>query len=202
MAEKSHKSSSSEIEPVAIGVSALLVAAIAALVVWQGFHRPDIARLVLLGGAGIHAVLALLSIREIVAELNTHPSSTDLRNFGLIFLAGTAILGVVFWQVFDAGSLDRARYFFIAGGAVLLLSFIPPVGRLLHIAWMAFGLTIGLVTAPLIMFLLYILLIVPVGLFFKITGRDLMNRKLDSKSESYWEDYPQAEDPSRYVKQF
>ena len=29
-----------------------------------------------------------------------------------------------------------------------------------------------------------------------------MRRKLDSKSESYWEDYPQAEDPSRYVKQF
>jgi len=200
MAEKSK--SKSETEPVAIGIGVLFTAAIAALVVWQVLHLPDIARWVLLGGAGVHAVLALLSIKDVAAELNTHPSASDLRKFGLIFLAGTAILGVVFWQVFDAGSLDRARYFFIVGGSVLVLSFIPPVGRLLYIVWMGFGLTLGLVTSPVIMFALYAVLIVPVGLFFKLTGRDLMRRKLDAKSDSYWEDYPRAEDPTRYVKQF
>jgi hypothetical protein len=67
---------------------------------------------------------------------------------------------------------------------------------------MGFGLTLGLVTSPIIMFALFLFLITPVALFFRVTGRDLMRRKLDEKSDSYWEDYPHAEDPSRYVKQF
>jgi len=203
MAEMSStkKPTASGTEPVEIGVIVLLLSAVAALVLWQALHLPDIARYTILGGAAVHAVLALLSIREVASELNTKPSASDLRQFGLIFLAGTAILGVVFWQVFDH-NLDRAKFFFIAGGAVMVLSLIPPIGRLLYIVWMGLGLTMGLVTSPVIMFLMFLILIVPVGLIFKITGRDLMRRKLDEKAESYWEDYPKAEDPSRYVKQF
>jgi hypothetical protein len=188
-------------EPVEVGVVLFLLSAVAALVVWQALGRPDIAKYTILGGLAVHAVLALLSIGEVISELNTRPSASDLRQFGLIFLGGTAALGVVFWQVFDK-DMHRAQYFFIAGAAVLILSFIPPIGRLLYIVWMALGLTMGLVTSPLIMFLLFVVLIVPVGLIFKLTGRDLMRRKLDEKADSYWEEYPKADDPSRYVKQF
>lgn len=188
-------------EPVEIGVVLFLLSAVAALVIWQGLHLPQIAKYTILGGLGVHAVLALLGIGEVVSELNTRPSASDLRQFGLIFLAGTAVIGLVFWQVYDH-HLDRAKYFFIAGGAVMLLSLVPPIGRYLYIVWMAFGLTLGLVTSPIIMFLLFVLLIVPVGLIFKVTGRDLMRRTLDDKAESYWEDYPKTDDPSRYVKQF
>lgn len=199
--ESSKKPAASGAEPVEIGVVVLLLSALAALVIWQALHLPDIAKYTVLGGAAVHAVLALSSIREVASELNTRPSAADLRQFGLIFLGGTAVLGLVFWQVFDK-DLHRAQYFFIAGGAVMVLSLVPPVGRLLYIAWMAFGLTLGLITSPAIMFLLFLLLIVPVGLIFKITGRDLMRRKLDEKADSYWEEYPRADDPSRYVKQF
>lgn len=203
MAEMSStkKPTASGTEPVEIGVIILLLAAIAALVIWQALHRPDLAKYTLIGGAAVHALLALSSIREVASELNTRPTASDLRQFGLIFLGGTAALGLVFWQVFDK-DLHRAQFFFIAGGAVMILSLIPPIGRLLYIVWMAFGLTLGLITSPAIMFLLFLLLIVPVGIIFKITGRDLMRRKLDDKAESYWEDYPKADDPSRYVKQF
>lgn len=137
---------------------------------------------------------------SIYSELNTKPDFTDRWKFGVIFLVGMTALGAIqrFWLHHDT----LATGLFIAAGAVFVLSFVPPIGRLLYIAWMAFGITIGLVTSPIIMFVLYLLLIVPVGLFFKITGRDLMRRKLDAKSDSYWEDYPQAEDPTRYVKQF
>jgi Saxitoxin biosynthesis operon protein SxtJ len=203
MAEMSStkKPSSSGTEPVEIGVIVLLLSAVAALVIWQALKLPDIAKYTILGGAAVHAVLALTSIADVARELNTRPSPSDLRQFGLIFLGGTAILGLVFWQVFDK-DLHRAQYFFGAGVAVMVLSLIPPIGRLLYIAWMALGLTMGLVTSPAIMFVLFLVLIVPVGIVFKITGRDLMRRKLDDKAESYWEDYPKADDPSRYVKQF
>ncbi|MEZ4299843.1 MAG: SxtJ family membrane protein [Polyangiaceae bacterium] len=194
-------SASGGTEPVEIGVVVFLLGAIAALVVWQALHMPQIAKYVILGAAGVHALLALTALGEVLKELNTKPSASDLRQFGLIFLGGTAALGVVFWQVFDH-NLDRAKFFFIAGAAVMVLSLIPPIGRYLYIVWMFFGLTMGLVTSPVIMFLLFLLLIVPVGIIFKLTGRDLMRRKLDDKADSYWEEYPKAEDPSRYVKQF
>ena len=197
------KPNSSSTEPVEISVALFFVAAVAALVIWQGLKMPEIAKWVILGGLALHALIAVgSSFGEAIAELNTKPAFSDLRNFGLIFLGGTAILGVVFWQVLDGGSLHRAQYFFIVGGAVMVLSLIPPIGRLLYIVWMGFGLTLGLVTSPIIMYALFIVLITPVALFFKITGRDTMRRKLDEKWDSYWEEYPRTDDPSRYVKQF
>ncbi len=197
------KPNSSNTEPVEMGVMIFFFAAAAALVLWLGLKMPDIAKWVILGGLGLHALIAVgSSFGEAIAELNTKPSFTDLRNFGLIFLGGTGILGLVFWQVIDHDLKRRAMYFFIAGGAVMVLALIPPIGRILYVLWMGFGLTLGLVTSPIIMFALFLFLITPVALFFRVTGRDLMRRKLDEKSDSYWEDYPHAEDPSRYVKQF
>lgn len=196
------KPNSSNTEPVEIGVIVFFVAAAAALVLWLGLKMPDIAKYVILGGLGVHALIAVgSSFGEAIAELNTKPKFKDLRDFGLIFLVGTGILGVVFWQVLDH-DLHRAMYFFIVGGAVMVLALVPGIGRLLYLVWMGFGLTMGLVTSPIIMFALFLFLITPVALFFKVSGRDLMRRKLDEKSDSYWEDYPKAEDPSSYVKQF
>lgn len=189
-------------EPVEYSVILFFVAVAAALVVNFALKMPEIAKYVILGGLGIHALVALTtSFREAIGELNTKPSSKDLRDFGLIFLVGMAVIGVVFWQVFDH-DLHRAQYAFGAGVGVLVLSLIPPVGRLLYIVWMGFGLLLGLITSPVIMYALFLFLITPVALFFKVTGRDTMNRKLNEKSESYWEEYPKHDDPSRYVKQF
>ena len=98
---------------------------------------------------------------SIYSELNTKPTFSDLWKFGAIFLGGMTALGLI--QRFWLHHPDLANGLFIAGGAVFLLSFIPPIGRILYIAWMAFGITIGLVTSPIIMFILYLLLIVPVG---------------------------------------
>ena len=97
---------------------------------------------------------------------------------------------------------DRAPTFWIIGGAVMLLSLVPPIGRLLYILWMGFGLTIGFFTAPLIMLILYVVVMVPVGLVFKLTKRDLMRRHLDPKAGSYWEEYPRSDDPASYIRQF
>src|SRR5690348_3748448 len=154
------KPNSSNSEPVEIGVVIFFLSAAAALVLWLGLKMPDIAKYTILGGLGLHALIAVgSSFGEAIAELNTKPAFSDLRNFGLIFLAGTGIIGLVFWQLYDKGDLHRAKYFFIAGGAVMVLSLIPPIGRLLYIVWMGFGLTLGLVTSPIIMFALFIILI-------------------------------------------
>ncbi len=137
---------------------------------------------------------------NLFAELNTKPTRKDLVSFGLIVAAGLGLFGA--YAMFRAGKPETAYVLWAIGGAVLLLAQIPPVGRLLYILWMGFGLVIGFFTAPVIMLVLYTLVIVPVGLWFKVTRRDTMRRKLDPAAKSYWEDYPGSDDPGSYVRQF
>jgi len=137
---------------------------------------------------------------SIYKELKRNPSRRDLLEFGLIFLVGMG--GIAALNQFYWAKPGAAMGFGIAGAAVFALSLVPPIGRLLYIAWMALGLTIGLVTSPIIMFVVYAVVIVPVGLVFKVTGRDTMRRNIDPNAKSYWEDYPASDDPASYVRQF
>jgi hypothetical protein len=136
----------------------------------------------------------------IYKELNRNPTRRDLLSFGLIFAGGMGALGALNQLYFHRPG--PALVLFVLGGAVFVLSLIPPVGRLLYILWMGLGLTIGFFTAPVIMFVVYALVIVPVGLWFKVTRRDLMRRRLDPAAKSYWEDYPGSDDPASYIRQY
>ena len=137
---------------------------------------------------------------KIYAEINKHPSAKELLTFGAAFLVGMAALGAL--QLFVFHNEPLARGLWIAGGAVFLLSFIRPVARILYILWMGLGLTMGLVTQPLILGLVFLVLITPVGLVFKLIQRDTMKRKIDKSASSYWEEYKETDDPATYVKQF
>ncbi len=137
---------------------------------------------------------------SIYKELNKNPSRRDLVSFGLIFLGGMGVAGA--WLHFHSQRPDVALGLWSAGGAVFLLSLIPPVGRVLYILWMGLGLTLGFVMSPIIMAVVYLVVIVPVGLVFKLMRRDTMRRQLDPKASSYWEDYPGSDDPTSYIRQF
>ncbi len=85
---------------------------------------------------------------------------------------------------------------------MLVLSQVPVLGRWLYLLWMGLGLVIGFFTAPVIMLALYAVVVVPVGLWFKLTRRDVMHRRLDPAAQSYWEDYRGSDDPAGYIRQF
>lgn len=137
---------------------------------------------------------------SIYKEINKNPSRKDLLEFGLIFAGGAGLLGLA--NQFYLHKPGPALGFWIAGAAVFALSLIPPIGRLLYILWMGLGLTIGFVTSPVIMFVVYVVVIVPVGLWFRLRRRDTMRRQLDPSAKSYWEDYPGSDDPASYIRQF
>ena len=133
-------------------------------------------------------------------EINRNPSRRSLLSFGLIVMGGFAAMAAL--AQFKSHKPDLALGLAVVGAGVFLLSFVPGLGRLLYIGWMGLGLTIGLVTSPIIMGVIYLLVIVPVALAFKLGRRDLMRRKLDRGAGSYWEDYPRTDDPGTYVRQY
>ncbi|MFS8070152.1 MAG: SxtJ family membrane protein [Byssovorax sp.] len=137
---------------------------------------------------------------KIYAEINKNPSAKELIKFGATFLGGMAVIGLLYYFVFHNEPLAKGLW--IAGGVVFALSFIPPVARILYILWMGLGITMGLVTSPIILALVFLVLITPVGLVFKLIQRDTMKRKMDRGAASYWEEYKETDDPATYVKQF
>ena len=137
---------------------------------------------------------------KIYDEINKNPSAKELIKFGATFLGGMAVIGLLYYFVLDNQPLAKGLW--IAGGAVFLLSFIRPIARILYILWMGLGITMGLVTSPIILALVFLVLITPVGLVFKLIQRDTMKRKMDKGASTYWEEYKETEDPATYVKQF
>lgn len=137
---------------------------------------------------------------RIYDEIDRNPSPKELLKFGAAFLGGMGVIGLLYYFVLHKQPLALGLW--VAGVVVFVLSFIPPVGRVLYILWMGLGVTLGLVTSPIILALVFLLLITPVGLVFKLIRRDTMKRKMDRGAASYWEEYKETDDPATYVKQF
>jgi hypothetical protein len=61
---------------------------------------------------------------------------------------------------------------------------------------------IGWVVSHVALALVYYLVIAPIGLAFRIAGRDPLRRACDPKASTYWEPYNPNRGPERYLRQF
>ena len=59
---------------------------------------------------------------------------------------------------------------------------LTPLNRI----WFKFGILLGALVAPIVMGIVFFLVVTPIGLFMRIMGNDLLNRKKDKKKETYW----------------
>ena len=105
-----------------------------------------------------------------------------IRSFGLLVGGVLIVLGVVFREHSEAGLA------LIAGGAALLV--LGPVApRLLTLpykAWMALALVLGYVMTRVLLTAVYVLIVTPLGIAMRLSGRDPMQRKRDPDRATYW----------------
>jgi hypothetical protein len=112
------------------------------------------------------------------------------RGFGLtvggILLAIAAVrAGLHLWDGAAPGWLEGV----LAGvGAVLVVFGLAAPARLapLNRAWTRLGLILFKVVNPVVLGLIYLTTVVPIGLFMRLLGRDLLSLKLDRQAASYW----------------
>lgn len=133
-------------------------------------------------------------------KINLQPTRKDLLGFGAVLL-GAALLGALACH-FRWHRPELVLPLCGLGVAALLLVQLPVVGRLLYIAWMGLGITMGLVTSPVLMAVIYLVLFVPLALLFRLMGRDALRKRLDPSAATYWEEYPQVKEPLRYLRQY
>jgi hypothetical protein len=61
----------------------------------------------------------------------------------------------------------------------------PRTLRPLYRTWMKFGLLLNRITTPLVLGLVFYLVVFPIGLIMRLTGRDPMTRRFDDSADSY-----------------
>ena len=114
---------------------------------------------------------------------NIKSGKAELRKFGIT-------LGIVFGLL---GSLFLWRgkpyylYLFALSGFFLFFGLLfPTLLKPIHKAWMALALILGSIMTRVILSILFYLVITPLGLISKISGKDFLDLKFDKSSDSYW----------------
>lgn len=143
-------------------------------------------------------------------EVNWRPAPRALRGFGLIALAAFAALGA--WAFFGRslfgvelgpGAARTAAWALWAAAALcgaLALAAPRALGPL-YVVLTAISLPIGVVVSHVIMALLYFGVFTPVALFFRLIGRDALQRRLERDRRSYWIEREVVTDRARYFRQ-
>jgi len=90
-----------------------------------------------------------------------------------------------------------------AGGAIWISGLISyRLTRAIYLVLVTLTLPIGLVISLTIMALFYFGVMTPLGLLFRIMGRDAMCRRLDAKAKTYWVPHESSSTAERYFQQF
>ncbi len=105
------------------------------------------------------------------------------RSFGILFFLVFFIIGL--WPLLS--SKAPTLVFIIIAIVFLILGltnsqFLTPINKL----WVKFGELLGRIIAPIVMFIIYSIILTPLSLLIRISGKDLLKLKYLKKTNSYW----------------
>ena len=130
------------------------------------------------------------------------PSSkipTD-RNFGFTFAAVSAVLGA--WLTWKSHRLGVPALVLAGIFALTAVTF----SRVLHplnVVWMRFGELLNRIVSPVVLGIIFFGIFAPIGLLFRLMGRDVLQRSFDPKRSSYWQQRtPPGPERDNFPRQF
>jgi Saxitoxin biosynthesis operon protein SxtJ len=142
---------------------------------------------------------------------NWNPGRRQLRSFGIACVVAFGALGAwAFFRqtVFGLPLSEPVALRVAAGlGAVAATSGVlalaaPSALRPLYWTLTAMSLPIGWVVSHTVVAILFFGMLTPIGLLFRLIGRDPLNRGRDPARQTYWEPRVAADGVKRYYRQF
>ena len=121
-----------------------------------------------------------------LADLTAHASGPERgsdRTFGIVFALLFLVIGA--WPLMRDG---RPRLWALAIAALFLLAALaaPQVLAPLNRLWTALGLLLGKIIGPIMLFVVYVIAVVPTGLIMRLRGKDPLHRNFEPDAASYW----------------
>jgi len=144
-----------------------------------------------------------------MTDIQWRPSDRRLRQFSVLCVAFSSAL-MIRWisRLGQPSSMSyRLAFLLLIGLAIVLLLglvgiFKPAFIRPLYVGWMIGVLPISWTVSKLILAVLFYGVFTPLGLFFRILGRDALGLKLQPETDSYWIPKETPDDLGRYFQQF
>lgn len=107
----------------------------------------------------------------------------DVRHFGLLFAAVSALAGVfMVWK----GSRGIVIPFGLAGLFLLTGLFLPGVLRPFYVVWMRFAAVLAWVNTRVLLSVAFFLVLTPIGRVLRLLGKDPLDRRIDRTAATYW----------------
>lgn len=135
-------------------------------------------------------------------NINWNPADKDLRNFGRIAIIASLLVAILLYAI-KGLALKWCAIIVVLGFFIFLCSILSTnLTRWIYLGLTLITFPIGMVVSFVLLAVFYYLLITPVGLFFRLTGRDILQRKFDASAGSYWHPRRPAGNIKRYFNQF
>jgi hypothetical protein len=135
------------------------------------------------------------------SDIPFDPPRKTLRQFAGLWIASFGALAL--WQALARGHNAQA----IVLGALALT--VGPIGlvrpewlRPVYVGWMVLAFPIGWTVSHLVLALLFYGLFTPIGLVFRLIGRDPLQLRRSAGARTYWSAKPMPVDVRRYYQQF
>lgn len=158
----------------------------------------------------LYGILLFVSSRWSLVEINWNPTQKMLRDFGLIGLIACPVLaGILYWfahlSVNWLPHLSNGACIVIAAFGIFL--FIASRSSLTLTRWIFIGLTvfgapIGMAVGVVVLGIFFFGLLTPIGLAFRLAGRDPLRLRPDPNRTSNWQPHTQIHDLKRYFRPF
>ena len=134
-------------------------------------------------------------------DINLHPSERILRQFAAAWLLVLSGLAANQWLMRGNARIAAALLALavLVGVAGLVR---PRAVRWLFVSSTVAAFPIGWVVSQVMLVVLFIGVITPVALMFRLQGRDRLSRKPTPGQTSYWKPKITTEDMGRYLRQY
>ena len=134
-------------------------------------------------------------------EINRNPSSRELRWFGVLLVLFFAIVGALARWRFGAPRVATGLWG-VGGALSLAYLALPPLRRIIYLAWVYAAYPIGWTVSHLLLLFVYYATLTPTGLLLRLAGKDPLERRTDAAAPSYWSPRAKREDVKTYFRQF
>ena len=135
-------------------------------------------------------------------EIDWNPKSKQLQNFGKIALAMSVIISLLLYLL-KGVAIQWLLIIFAFGFMVFIISMISlKLTKMIYLGMILLTMPIGWVVSFILMAAFYFLLLAPLGLFFRLMGRDPLCRKFDPTAKSYWLSRQTPKGLEQYFHQF
>jgi hypothetical protein len=131
---------------------------------------------------------------------NIKSRKKELREFGLTIGGALILFGLIaLWR-------GKASSPYLVGSGVLFAlsgMALPGILKPLQKVWMSFSVVMGFFMSRVILCILFYGVVTPIGLVLRISGKDILDEKIDRQKTSYWSDISKdIKVKESYEKQF